>query len=62
MALPIALLCLLAVWVPQPQRFTKAAVGVAILLLFLVPAGLHGRTNLNFFAPFGNPIRIRSTP
>ena len=42
-------------WVPQPQRFAKAAIGVVILLLFLVPAGLHGRINLNFFAPFGNP-------
>jgi hypothetical protein len=54
-ALPMALLCLLSIWLPQPQRLIKAALGVAMLLIVAIPAGLHGRVNLNFFAPFGNP-------
>jgi hypothetical protein len=55
MALPAALLCLGSLWVVQPQRALKALAGCACLLIFLVPAGLHGRENLHFFAPFGNP-------
>ncbi len=58
-ALPMALFCLLAIWLPQRQRILKAAVGVALLLVFLIPAGLHARVNLNFFAPFGNPYLNR---
>lgn len=54
-ALPIALMCLLAVWLPQPQRMPKAAAGLVILLALLVPAGMHARVNLHFLAPFGNP-------
>ena len=54
-ALPMALACLLAIWLPQPQRGAKALLGVAMLAALLVPAGLHGRVNLGFFAPFGNP-------
>ena len=57
MALPLGLVCLLSVWLPQPQpqRLRRAAAGLVVLLVFLVPAGLHGRENLHFFAPFGNP-------
>jgi hypothetical protein len=55
MALPVGLVCLAAIWVPQPQRLLRALLGAACLLVFLVPAGLHGRENLHFFAPFGNP-------
>lgn len=58
-ALPMALLCLLTIWVPQSQRLKKAAIGLALLLVFLIPAGLHARTNLYFFAPFGNPYLNR---
>ncbi len=54
-ALPMALLCLLCIWLPQPQRLRKAVVAVAMLLIVAIPAGVHGRINLNFFAPFGNP-------
>ena len=54
-ALPMALLCLLSIWLPQPRRLVKAAVGVVLLLMVAVPAGLHGRINLHYFAPFGNP-------
>ena len=53
-ALPMALLCLLCIWLPQPRRLAKAAIGVLLLLILLVPAGLHGRVNLGYFAPFGN--------
>ena len=55
MALPLALVCLLSIWLPQPQRLARAAAGILVLLAFLVPAGLHARANLHFFAPFGNP-------
>jgi hypothetical protein len=54
-ALPVGLLCLAAIWVPQPQRLLKALAGAVCLLAFLVPAALHGRENLHFLAPFGNP-------
>ena len=54
-ALPMALLCLLSIWLPQPQRMQKAVLGVAMLLIVAIPAGVHGRINLGWFAPFGNP-------
>jgi 4-amino-4-deoxy-L-arabinose transferase-like glycosyltransferase len=54
-ALPMGLLCLLCVWLPQPQRLIKAAVGLTMLLIVAVPAGLHARINLHYFAPLGNP-------
>ncbi|HWU68704.1 MAG TPA: glycosyltransferase family 39 protein [Stenotrophobium sp.] len=53
-ALPIALLCLLALWLPQPQKIAKAVIGSILLLGLLIPAGLHGRSTLGYFAPFGN--------
>jgi hypothetical protein len=53
-ALPMALLCLLSIWLPQPRKLAKAAVGVVLLAALLIPAGLHGRYALHFFAPFGN--------
>jgi len=54
-ALPMGLLCLLSIWLPQPRRLLKAVLGLALLLLVMIPAGLHARANLGFFAPFGNP-------
>lgn len=53
-ALPMALLCLLSIWLPQPRRLPKMLIGVVMLLLLLVPAGLHARANLGYFSPFGN--------
>ena len=53
-ALPMALLCLLSLWLPQPQKIAKALIGSVLLLCLLIPAGLHGRANLGYFAPFGN--------
>jgi hypothetical protein len=53
-ALPMAAGCLAWLWVTQPQRFPKALTGVGLVLLFAIPAGLHARERLGFFAPFGN--------
>lgn len=53
-ALPMALLCLLCLWLPQRRKLTKAAVGMALLLALAIPAGLHGKVALGYFAPFGN--------
>jgi hypothetical protein len=53
-ALPMALGCLAWLWTTQPQRSSKALIGAAIALLFAIPAGLHARDKLGFFAPFGN--------
>lgn len=53
-ALPMALLCLLVIWLPQPRKLAKAALGVVLLAAVMIPAGLHGRVALHYFAPFGN--------
>ncbi len=53
-ALPMALLCLLSLWLPQRRKLAKAVMGVALLLLLAIPAGLHGKVSLGYFAPFGN--------
>jgi hypothetical protein len=53
-ALPMALLCLLCLWLPQPRKLLKAALGGVLLLALLIPAGLHGKVALGYFAPFGN--------
>ncbi|MBV8063743.1 MAG: hypothetical protein JOY51_09110, partial [Nevskia sp.] len=53
-ALPMALLCLLCLWLPQRRKLAKAAVGVVLLLALAIPAGLHGKVALGYFAPFGN--------
>jgi hypothetical protein len=53
-ALPMAALCLAWLGITQAQRFEKLLVGATIACLLIVPAGLHGRDKLHFFAPFGN--------
>jgi hypothetical protein len=53
-ALPLALACMLTLWFLQPRKFAKALVAGVLLLVFAVPAGLHGRAGLGYFAPFGN--------
>jgi hypothetical protein len=53
-ALPMAALCLAWLWLTQGQRLNKFLVGAGIACLLIVPAGLHGRDKLHFFAPFGN--------
>jgi SAM-dependent methyltransferase len=53
-ALPMAALCLGTLWVTQPQRLAKAMTAVAAFCIVAVPAGLHARSTLGFFAPLGN--------
>jgi hypothetical protein len=53
-AVPMAAACLAWIWAAHARRLPKAAVGLALALLFAIPAGLHARSNLAFFAPFGN--------
>jgi SAM-dependent methyltransferase len=53
-ALPMAVLCLGTLWVTQPQRLAKAMTAVAAFCILAVPAGLHVRSTLGFFAPLGN--------
>jgi hypothetical protein len=52
--LPMAALCLAWLWLGQAQRIKNFLVGAGIACLLIVPAGLHGRDKLHFFAPFGN--------
>jgi Dolichyl-phosphate-mannose-protein mannosyltransferase len=53
-ALPIAGICLGAIWLTQSQRFEKVLVAVAAFFILAVPAGLHAYQRLGFFAPLGN--------
>ena len=53
-ALPMALLCLSTLWLTQQQRLVKAVSALAIFMLLALPAGLHARSTLGFFAPLGN--------
>jgi hypothetical protein len=54
-ALPMAVLCLGTVWLLQPRDlFLKALIAVIAFALLAVPAGMHARSKLGFFAPLGN--------
>jgi SAM-dependent methyltransferase/4-amino-4-deoxy-L-arabinose transferase-like glycosyltransferase len=53
-ALPMAVLCLGMLWLTQRQRLGKALSAAAAFTLLAVPAGLHTRSTLGFFAPLGN--------
>jgi SAM-dependent methyltransferase len=50
----MALLCLGTLWLTQSQRLIKALSALAAFTLLAVPAGLHLRSTLGFFAPLGN--------
>ena len=52
---PIALLCLLWIALRSPRPWLKLLWGLALFAAIAVPAGLHCRDALGFFAPFGNP-------
>jgi hypothetical protein len=52
--MPIVLLCLAWAWSAQPHKLRAAAVALALTLVMTIPAGLHGRAALNYFAPLGN--------
>jgi SAM-dependent methyltransferase len=53
-ALPMAVLCLGTLWITQRQRFAKTMIAVAAFAVLALPAGLHTRSTLGFFAPLGN--------
>ncbi len=53
-ALPMALLCLGALWITQRRRIAKALCALAAFALLALPAGWHARSTLHFFAPLGN--------
>jgi hypothetical protein len=53
-AAPMAAACLLLLWATQSARLAKALVATGLVLALAIPAGLHARTNLGFFAPIGN--------
>ena len=53
-ALPMAVLCLGTLWITQRQRLGKALGAAAALVILAVPAGMHARSTLGFFAPLGN--------
>jgi hypothetical protein len=52
---PIALICLLWIVLRSPRPGLKLLWGLALFAVIAVPAGLHCRDALGFFAPFGNP-------
>jgi hypothetical protein len=54
LAVPMAAGCIAALWLTQSKRPTKLLVTLVAAAALLIPAGLHGRQNLHFFAPFGN--------
>jgi hypothetical protein len=53
-AAPMAIGCVLLLWATQPGRPARALVALALAALLAIPAGLHARANLGFFAPTGN--------
>jgi hypothetical protein len=52
--LPIALTCLLWAWALQPHRLRAAMLALVLSAAVTIPAGLHGRVALGYFAPLGN--------
>jgi hypothetical protein len=53
-AVPMAAVCLLWLAAAGPDRLPKILVAAVLAALIAVPAGLHARVKLGFFAPFGN--------
>jgi hypothetical protein len=52
--LPIAVLCLFWVWTLQSHKWRAAALALVLTAAVAIPAGLHGRATLGYFAPLGN--------
>ena len=52
--LPVAAACLGAVWLAHGQRLARTLIAAAAFALLAVPAGLHSRSQLGYFAPLGN--------
>lgn len=55
-AAPMALYCLIYLWLPQPRKLVKGLIGVLLFVGLAIPAGLHTWMGLRFFAPLGNPF------
>jgi len=53
-AVPMALGCLLWIGSQPPHRLRKGLTAIVLVSIFAVPAGLHARAKLGFFAPLGN--------
>ncbi len=53
-ALPMGGCVMAYLWLAQPNKVTTAAVGAVLLAVIMVPAGQHARSQLHYFAPFGN--------
>ncbi|MGC1522476.1 MAG: glycosyltransferase family 39 protein, partial [Steroidobacteraceae bacterium] len=53
-AVPMALGCVAWLWSSQPQRLIKLIGAIAVAAALVIPAGLHGRAKLRYFAPLGN--------
>jgi hypothetical protein len=52
--LPMAALCLACAWLRQPNKGRAALIALAPAVLLALPAGLHARMALGYFAPLGN--------
>ena len=52
--LPIGALCLLCAWLRQPRKLRALLIGLVPMIAVTIPAGLHTRSALGFFSPFGN--------
>ncbi len=52
--LPLALLCLGWLWTLQRRRLRAVLLALCLTGAIAIPAGLHGRAALGYFAPLGN--------
>jgi hypothetical protein len=52
--LPMAAVCLTWLWLLQTQKLRAALIAALLMVTVTVPAGLHGRAALHYFAPLGN--------
>jgi hypothetical protein len=52
--LPLALLCLGWLWTLQPRRWGATLLALCLTAAIAIPAGLHARAALGYFAPLGN--------
>jgi O-antigen ligase len=52
--LPMAALCLTWLWLLQTRKLRAASIAALLVATITVPAGLHGRAALHYFAPLGN--------
>jgi hypothetical protein len=52
--LPIALVCVFWLWTLQTHKLRAALLALCLSAALVIPAGLHGRVALGYFAPLGN--------